>query len=81
MFTIETLKIFLGWSTLINVGILIFASVSLMLMRDKMASLHGKMFGLDNQDLFRAYFQYLAQYKIAIFIFNLVPYLALRIIS
>lgn len=27
----------------------------------------------------RAYIQYLAQYKIAIFFFNLVPYLALRI--
>jgi hypothetical protein len=28
----------------------------------------------------RAYFQYLAQYKILIFVFNLMPYLALRII-
>jgi hypothetical protein len=37
------------------------------------------MFGLDDTDLSRAYFQYLAQYKILIFVFNLMPYLALRI--
>jgi hypothetical protein len=43
--------------------------------------LHAKMFGLSEEDLSRAYFQYLAQYKIAIFVFNLAPYLALRIVE
>jgi hypothetical protein len=38
------------------------------------------MFDLAEADLSRAYFQYLAQYKILIFVFNLMPYLALRII-
>jgi len=42
--------------------------------------IHGKMSGLDETDLSRAYFQYLAQYKIVFFVFNLVPYIALRII-
>jgi hypothetical protein len=37
------------------------------------------MFGLEDADLSRAYFQYLAQYKILVFVFNLMPYLALRI--
>lgn len=81
MFTIETLTELLGWASVINVCILIVASISVMLMRNAMISLHGKMFGLDSADLSRAYFQYLAQYKIAIFVFNLVPYIALKIIA
>lgn len=36
------------------------------------------MFGLSQDDLSRAYFQYLAQYKIAIFVLNIAPYLALK---
>jgi len=81
MFTIETLTELLGWASVINVCILIVASISVMLMRNAMISLHGKMFGLDSVDLSRAYFQYIAQYKIAIFVFNLVPYIALKIIA
>jgi hypothetical protein len=81
MFTMSTLTEFLGWSSVINICILIIASLSLMLMRDSLTSLHGKMFGLDNRDLSRAYFQYIAQYKIAIFILNIVPYIALKIMQ
>lgn len=81
MFTIETLTELLGWASVINVCILIIASISVMLMRNAMISLHGKMFGLDSVDLSRAYFQYIAQYKIAIIVFNLVPYIALKIIA
>jgi hypothetical protein len=36
---------------------------------------------MDEKDLGRAYFQYLAQYKIAIIVLNIAPYLALRIIA
>lgn len=81
MFTIETLTELLGWASVINVCILIIASISVMLLRNTMISLHGKMFGLDSVDLSRAYFQYIAQYKIAIIVFNLVPYIALKIIA
>jgi hypothetical protein len=39
------------------------------------------MFGLETADLSRAYFQYIAQYKIAIIVLSLTPYKALRIMS
>lgn len=80
MNTIEIITAFLGWSTVINLGILIFAAILLVFMRSGISKLHGKMFMLSEEDLSRAYFQYLAQYKIAIFIFNLVPYFALKIV-
>jgi len=79
MTSLETLAAFLGWCTLINMGMLVFASLAMVSMRETMTKMHSSMFGLDDADLARAYFQYLAQYKILIFVFNLMPYLALRI--
>lgn len=81
MFTTETLIEFLGWSSVINICILTISSILLVLMRKNIMRIHSKMFGLDEEFLSRAYFQYLAQYKIAIFIFNLVPYIVLKIIA
>ncbi len=81
MESLDSLTRFLGWCSVINLGILIFASLAVTLMRGQLLSIHGKMFGLGEADLSRAYFQYLAQYKIAIFVFNLVPYIALKIVA
>lgn len=81
MDSIETLTAVLGWCTVINFGVLIFASVFLMAMGDTASRIHGRMFGLGDADLKRTYFQYLAYYKIAIFMLNLSPYIALKIIT
>ena len=79
--TIEQIAQFLGWSTAINLGLLILSSTLVILLRVPITKIHSKMFPLSDEDLARAYFQYLAQYKILIFVFNLVPYIALRIIG
>ena len=79
MDSLEALERFFGWCTLLNTGLLVIATIVAGPMREWTARIHGKMFGVSEADLSRAYFQYLAQYKIAIFIFNLVPYLALKI--
>ena len=81
MSSMETLTAFFGWCTAINFGMLLVASIMLAFMRSGMSTIHGKMFELSEGYLSRAYFQYLAQYKIAIFVFNLVPYVALRIMT
>ena len=81
MESLDSLTRFLGWCSGINLGILIFASLAVTLMHGQLLSIHGKIFGLGEADLSRAYFQYLAQYKIAIFVFNLVPYIALKIVA
>ena len=79
MSSIETLTTFFGWCSVLNLGMLSLATLAVVLMRDMMFSIHGKIFGLGETDLSRAYFQYLAQYKIAVIVFNLVPYVALKI--
>lgn len=81
MDSIETLTTFLGWCTVLNLGVLSLAAIFLIIMRTPISSLHSRLFGLSQDDLSRAYFQYLAQYKIAIFVLNIAPYLALKVMQ
>jgi len=76
--SLDSITRFLGWCTVINLGMLVFASLVLVAGRDPISRIHAGMFALSESELSRAYFQYLAQYKIAIFVFNLVPYIALK---
>ncbi len=79
--TTETLTALLGWTSVINIALLMVTTISLISMRGVITKVHAKLFGMDEKDLGRAYFQYLAQYKIAIIVLNIAPYLALRIIA
>ena len=81
MNTIEAIREFFGWCSVINIGLLILATIKLVLFRDPISSIHAKMFNMDKSDLSRAYLQFLAQYKITILVFSIVPYFALRIMS
>ncbi len=81
MITLEAIQQILGWCSVINIGLLVFATITVSTMRGPVIRLHSKMFALGEEDLSRAYFQYLAQFKIAVLVFNLVPYIALRIVS
>ncbi len=81
MTNLHELTNFLGWCTAINLGILIFSTLMLILTRTFAANLHSKMFQLDPATLPKMYFEYLGRYKLLIIVFNLVPYLALRIMG
>lgn len=43
--------------------------------------MHAKLFELSQADLSLSYFQFLGQYKLAIYVLNLAPYIALRIMT
>ena len=79
--TVDILRGVLGWCSVINIGLLMFSSILLITIRRAASRIHGKMFNLDEKYLSQAYFQYLAQYKIAIIVFNIVPYFALQIVG
>lgn len=81
MENLESLTTFLGWCSIINIAMLMTASAALVFMRKWVTGIHSRMFDLEAEDLSRAYFQYLAQYKIAVLIFSVVPYAALKIMG
>tara|TARA_R110000850_G_scaffold62777_10_gene142509 strand:- start:1739 stop:2029 length:291 start_codon:yes stop_codon:yes gene_type:complete len=79
--TIELFRDFLGWCTVINSGLLILSSIMLIVMKGAVSSMHARMFGIDEESVKAVYFKYLGYYKLLILVFNLAPYLALRIVA
>jgi len=81
MITTEILTELLGWASIINIVILMLSGLTVIAMRGSISKIHSSLFGLDEKDLGRAYFQYLAQYKIAIIVLNIAPYIALKVMA
>ena len=81
MNTIEVIREFLGWCSVINISILVFSTSMLTVMRGWVVSFHARMSGVDEAELPKIYIEYLGNYKILIFVFNIVPYLALRLMA
>ncbi len=81
MNTIEAIREFVGWCAIINIGLMMFSVIILIAFNGAISRIHAKMFHLDEKYPSCAYFQYLGQYKIAIIVFNIVPYFSLKIMS
>ena len=79
--TVAQLTAFLGWSSIINIGILLISTLFVVWRRDFAVKIHSSMFDLDPQAVPKMYFDYLGRYKLLLLVFNIVPYLALRIIA
>jgi len=80
MVTQQLLIDFFGWSTVINLIILLLSTLAISFFRETIIKIHSELFNLNKEDLGRAYFNYIAIYKILIIVFNLVPYLALKLL-
>ena len=76
---LDTVTRFFGWCTVLNFGFLALSAACVVLFRGWAVKIHSRLFGLSEESLSQAYFQFLAQYEIAVFFFNLVPYLALKL--
>lgn len=76
---VNNLIMFLGWCTIINIGILIFSSLTIFLFKSSVTKLHSELSGVERKALLPLYFKYLGNYKICIIVFNFVPYLALKV--
>ncbi|MCH9006199.1 MAG: hypothetical protein IH838_13045 [Proteobacteria bacterium] len=81
MNSLETVTAFFGWTTVINFVLLVVSTITVIAARKSISRMHGRMFGLETADLSRAFFQYIAQYKIAIIVFSLTPYIALKLMA
>jgi hypothetical protein len=78
---INEIIVFLGWSTLINFALLSFSSIAIFGFKSFITEIHSKISGISPANLMPIYMQYLGSYKILIIVFNLVPYLALKIMQ
>ena len=77
--TIEQFTQFMGWCLLLNVIFLLITTIGFKLGRQKVVEIHSRMFGVEAAELSKIYFTYLANYKLLIMVFILIPYIALLI--
>lgn len=78
---IQTLTNFFMWCMIINISIFIFWTVFLIAAPDFTYRLQTKFFPLKRETFDVIIYAFLATFKILFLFFNLVPYVALRIIG
>lgn len=79
MITTESLTQFFGWCSVINIALLVFTTVIIMILREPILTIHSKLFNIEEEKLQLLYIQFIALYKIAIIMLNVVPYVALKL--
>lgn len=81
MITIDVMREFFGWCSVVSMCLMIFTMILLFIIKGMAWKMHAKMFNIEESDIRLAYYRYLGHFKIAIIVFNLVPYIVLRIMS
>ena len=77
--TIQTLESMLLWCTIINVGILVVWGLMLLFAHDFVYRLHTRWFKLSREQFDGIHYGCIAFYKMAVYLLNFVPWLALKI--
>ena len=79
--TIEVVRSFLGWCTVINIGMVILWILFIAFAHDWVYRWHTKWLKMSVEQFDAIHYKAILFYRIAILVFNLVPYLALCIID
>ncbi len=75
------LEQFFLWCSVINIVLLAVSGIMVWLLNDFICLMHGKFMKMPPEDIRRSLYLIFGFYKIAIFIFCIVPYIALLIIN
>ena len=81
MNSIETLATFFGWCIVINFGALLLIVLVFGLFHDIFATLSAKVFGITREEAAVTFFRVVQQYRFALMVLNIAPYIALKIMS
>jgi hypothetical protein len=79
--TLETVRAVFAWCTAINLGLFIWWFLFFVWAHDWMYRLHGRWFKITVEKFDALHYAGMALFKMAILLFNLVPYLAMRIVG
>jgi hypothetical protein len=79
--TISEIREMLGWCSLINFILLWLSFILLVPMRGWVYKIHSKLFPITESQFNIAVYAFMNAYKLLIFVFNIVPWIALCIIK
>ena len=72
---------FLGWCLVLNSVFLAFTTLMLFVAGGWAKKIHSEISGVPIDELRSQYFTFLANYKLVILAFNLVPYIAVKLMA
>ena len=78
---LNAITTFLGWCAAINVGTMVLAFSVLIGLGDWVVKIRAQLFKIDEATVRKAHFQFFLAYAIALIHLNLVPYIALKILT
>lgn len=78
--TVEQIAAVLAWCTLINLGLLIWWVLFVLFAHDFTYRMHTRWFKISHEDFDAIHYRLMGVFKMGVILFNLVPYLALRIV-
>jgi len=81
MTNIQVFTTFVGWCTVINLGVYLFMVFALLAFREPVKKIHSKFLAVSGEKLDELYFNYLGNFKMAIIILNIAPYVALKLMA
>ena len=79
--SLEQLAELFKWMSLINIGIFFLSVMVIMSMKNLMSKLHGRFFGVTEEKVSELLYVWLGNYKICMLVLNIVPFVALTIIT
>ena len=79
--TLELIRNAFGWCAIINMGILLWWFLFFVFAHDLLYRVHGRWFKMPLERFDTIHYGGMGLFKLGIVLFNLVPYLALRIVG
>ncbi len=69
------------WCTILNVALLVLWSLICLCAADRVYRIYSKWFSVSRETFNVAIYSFIALHKILVFVFNLIPYIALFIVG
>ena len=79
--TIYEIREVLGWCSLINVALMVVMFLILWLGRSWVYKMHSRMFPITESQFNMAIYSFLGAYKLLVYMFNIIPWIALCIVT
>jgi len=79
--TLVEVREMLLWCSILNMGLLILIGVMFLTAGKWICRMHSKLWGIPEEEVRLSLYRVMATYKILIFVFCVIPYVALQIMS
>ena len=78
---LATLQTFLGWCTVIHIGLLLVSFILIAAAKNWVYAIHSKIFSISRESFDTLVYAFFGIYKLLLFVFFLVPWIVLRLLN